>query len=92
MAQKKKDEVQPESVNAISFEDGLKRLEEVLRQLEQPTVTLDVALELFGEGVTLVRQCQAQLSQAEEKLNVLMEESDGTLGLCEMSPTSGDLE
>jgi exodeoxyribonuclease VII small subunit len=70
-----------------SFEDGVKRLEEVVRQLEQPTVTLDVALELFGEGVALVRQCQARLSQAEEKMAVLLEGPDGSLSLAESDDT-----
>ena len=65
----------------LSFEDGVKRLEEVVHLLEQPTVTLDVALELFGEGVALVRQCQTQLSRAEERMAVLLEDSDGRLEL-----------
>ncbi|MCL1917740.1 MAG: exodeoxyribonuclease VII small subunit [Peptococcaceae bacterium] len=71
----------PSSHEHVLFEDGVKRLEEVVRQLEEPTVTLDMALELFGEGVALVRRCQAQLSQAEERMAVLMEHSDGSLGL-----------
>ncbi|MCL1791884.1 MAG: exodeoxyribonuclease VII small subunit [Peptococcaceae bacterium] len=74
----------------LSFEDGLKRLEEVLRELEQPAVTLDASLGLFSEGVDLIRHCRTQLDQAEEKLQVLLEEPDGTVISRELTGLSDD--
>ncbi|MCL1853193.1 MAG: exodeoxyribonuclease VII small subunit [Peptococcaceae bacterium] len=85
-------EASPERETNLSFEEGLKRLEEVLRELEQPAVTLDASLGLFGEGVALIRRCQTQLTQAEGKLQVLMEEADGSLVLRELADLSADLE
>lgn len=60
-----------------SFEDALKRLEEIVRQMEQGSVSLEESLRLFEEGTALVRQCGTQLDEAELKVVRLMKGSDG---------------
>jgi exodeoxyribonuclease VII small subunit len=62
-----------------SFEEEYDRLEEVVERLDSGHVgedlTLDEALELYEEGVELVRRCREHLNEAEATLETL-EETD----------------
>lgn len=58
-------------MNGKSFEEALRRLEEVVRQLESGDLPLEHALDLFAEGVDLARYCRGVLDQAEQRLEVL---------------------
>ena len=59
------------------FERCLARLEEVVRQLESPQLSLDDAMKLFEEGVGLSGECQKQLEEAEGKVEILLKKADG---------------
>lgn len=61
------------------FERSLARLEEVVRRLESPQLGLDEAMKLFEEGVTLSRECQKQLEEAEGRVEILLKKADGKL-------------
>lgn len=60
-----------------SFEEALRRLEEVVRLLENGEVPLEEALHLFSEGVELARHCHGVLDRAEQRLQVI--DGDGML-------------
>lgn len=60
-----------------SFEQALKRLEEIVRQMEQGSVPLADSLKLFEEGTALAAQCSRELDQAELKVVRLMKGPDG---------------
>lgn len=60
-----------------SFEQSLKRLEEIVRQLEQGNVPLEQSLRLFEEGTALAAACNGQLDEAELKVVRLMKGADG---------------
>lgn len=62
----------------MSFEGAMGRLEEIVSALEKGDAPLDESLELFEEGVTLVKLCSARLEDAEQKVKILVggEESD----------------
>ena len=61
----------------IRFEDGLKRLEEIVKRMEQGNVSLEESLQLFEEGTALVALCGKQLDEAELKVVRLMKGPDG---------------
>src|SRR5271155_299611 len=61
------------------FEKSLVRLEEVVRRLESPQLSLDDAMKLFEEGVQLSRECQKQLEEAEGRVEILLKKADGKL-------------
>jgi exodeoxyribonuclease VII small subunit len=44
--------------NDLSFEDALKRLEEIVRTLEKGEAPLDQSIELYQEGDRLKRHCE----------------------------------
>ncbi len=67
----------PEKKSKLSFEEALERLNEIVAQLESESVSLDRSLELFAEGKRLVEFCQARLTDAEEKVKILLKTSEG---------------
>ncbi len=54
---------------AATFEASLKRLEEIVRQLESDTVSLDQSVALFQEGRELARRCEDLLKTAQEQID-----------------------
>lgn len=54
-----------------TFEQNLKRLEEIVRLLESSEAELDRSLALFEEGTALVRACTKELDDAQAKITVL---------------------
>ncbi len=61
----------PDATPPIRFEQALGELERILRELEDGTTTLDDALARYERGVALLRQCYAQLRDAEQKIHQL---------------------
>jgi exodeoxyribonuclease VII small subunit len=62
-----------------TFEGSLKRLEEIVSQLEENKLALDQSLEIFEEGVKLVRFCTNRLDAAERRIELLLADQDGRL-------------
>jgi len=57
---------------APTLEGRLRRLEEIMGQLESDEVDLERALALFEEGVALVREAEAVLSHTELRVEELL--------------------
>ncbi len=62
---------------AESFEDSLKRLEEIVQRMESGDLALEDSLELFEEGVRLTRVCSQRLDEAEKKIELLTKDEKG---------------
>lgn len=56
----------------MDFEKKLGRLEEIVGKMEGGKLSLEDSLKLFEEGVRHSRELQKQLSEAEEKVKVLL--------------------
>ncbi len=65
----------------MSFEQALAQLEEIVRKLESGALSLDESLELYERGQTLATYCNAQLDQAELKIQRLTAGPDGAARL-----------
>ncbi len=59
------------SPDTPSFDDGLDRLEALVHQLETGGLPLEEALRVFEEGVQLSQGLQAQLADAQRRVEVL---------------------
>lgn len=59
------------------FEDQLGRLEEIVDQLEDESVGLEEALELFERGMQLARSCRTRLESVEARVRRLLDTEDG---------------
>ena len=58
----------------LTFEEKLDKLKEIVEKLETPdTLALETSLELFEEGVTLVRSCRDLLQKAELRIQKVSE-------------------
>ncbi|WP_291494192.1 exodeoxyribonuclease VII small subunit [Desulfurella sp.] len=60
----------------LSFEQALKRLEEIAQKLEQENLNLEDALKYFEEGMELSKFCSLILQKAENKVKVIMKDSE----------------
>ena len=52
----------------LSFEQSMARLDEIVRHLEKGDMPLNDSLALFEEGTALIRSCEKQLDEAEQKV------------------------
>ncbi len=60
-----------------SFENALKRLEEVLESLEHGNLNLEDSVKAFEEGVGLVRFCHGKLDEVERRVELLLKDEAG---------------
>ena len=57
---------------SVDLEKSMHELEQVVEQLESGDLSLDKSLKQFEKGIKLSRDCQAALTDAEQKVQVLM--------------------
>ena len=60
-----------------TFEQNLRRLEEIVRAMERGDVALEESLKLFQEGTELVRSCGKLLDDAEQQVKLVLSGPDG---------------
>jgi exodeoxyribonuclease VII small subunit len=60
-----------------NFEDALKRLEEIVRELEKGEIGIEEALKLFEEGTSLSKLCAKKLSNVEKRVEILKKGEKG---------------
>jgi exodeoxyribonuclease VII small subunit len=73
------------------FEDALGELEAIVETLESGEQSLEASLEQFERGVSLSRFCQQSLSEAEQKVKILLDDSDTGQGDTEDDAEDGGL-
>lgn len=58
-----------------AFEENLALLESIVSQLESGELSLDESLKVFEQGIKLTRLCQSSLAEAEQKVEILMNQN-----------------
>lgn len=56
----------------MNFEKKLSKIEEIVQKMEKGDLSLDDALKSFEEGVKLTRECKQLLTEAENKVKLLV--------------------
>src|SRR5271163_5008650 len=74
-----KEPVMPKDIAALSFEDALKELETIVKQLEQGQVKLDEAITAYERGALLKRHCEQKLAEAKMKVEKIVFSADGSV-------------
>jgi exodeoxyribonuclease VII small subunit len=64
---------------ALSFDQALGKLEQLVEEMEQGDLTLEAAMEKYAEGTRLSQLCQTQLAAAEKAVHKVIKESGGIL-------------
>ena len=59
----------------FNFEGALEQLEELVASMEDGELSLEDSLKAFEKGIKLTRECQTALKNAEQKVQVLLDES-----------------
>ncbi len=62
---------------SVTFEAAIKRLEEIVGELEGGDIEIEQALILFEEGTKLARVCQKKLSNVERRIEILKKGEGG---------------
>jgi exodeoxyribonuclease VII small subunit len=65
------DAANPATGAAVTFEDALLRLEEIVEALEEGQIPLADSLARYEQGIKLLKQCYQSLSQAERRIELL---------------------
>lgn len=61
----------------MTFEENMRRLEQIVRAMEQGDVPLEESLKLFQEGTKLVESCGKLLDEAELQVKKIMRNDEG---------------
>jgi len=56
------------SEQTMTYDEALRRLEDLVAQLERGGTNLNETLALFEEGTALLKRCQAELGEVEGRL------------------------
>ena len=62
--------------NISNFENDLKKLQEILEEIESDKLSLEESLEKYKEGVELSKKCQKALNEAKQIIKVLDDENN----------------
>ncbi|MCP3848864.1 MAG: exodeoxyribonuclease VII small subunit [Gammaproteobacteria bacterium] len=65
---------------AFNFESSLNELEKLVDALENGDLSLEQSLQDFERGINLTRACQTALTDAQQKVQILLED-DGQASL-----------
>ncbi len=63
-----------------TYEEAVKRLEEIVKKLEDGSCSLEDSIKLFEEGAVLVKMCEGLLTEAEQKVKILISGKEEAFG------------
>ena len=69
----------PADIAAMSFEDALAELEQIVRRLEGGQVKLDEAIQSYERGAQLKRHCERKLNEAQQRVDRIVIGPDGAV-------------
>ena len=55
----------------MGFEKALKRIEEIVEEMESGEAELDKSLSMYEEGISFIKYCSAKLDEAKKKVEIL---------------------
>ncbi len=62
---------------AFSYEQALAELQDIVKQLEEGTTSMDELTDRLARAQELIRLCQAHLRQVEKQVNLLLDDPSG---------------
>ncbi|MDO9488440.1 MAG: exodeoxyribonuclease VII small subunit [Sphingomonadaceae bacterium] len=66
-----------DTIEALTFEQALGRLEAIVKKLEAGEASLEDSITLYEEGTKLKRQCETKLAQAQARIEKIQVGADG---------------
>tara|TARA_B100001250_G_scaffold408996_1_gene432426 strand:+ start:691 stop:933 length:243 start_codon:yes stop_codon:yes gene_type:complete len=65
----------PKKNSKINFEKTFLELEDLVNQMEAGDLSLEESLKYFEKGMSLTKDCQQALTEAEQKVKILLEKN-----------------
>ena len=76
MAKQQKIDI-PDDIAALSFEEAMAALEDIVRQLENGSVGLEQSIEFYSRGAMMKRHCEDKLRAASERIDKIVFDENG---------------
>jgi exodeoxyribonuclease VII small subunit len=70
----------PAEIAALSFEEALAQLQDLVKKLERGDNKLDEAISSYERGALLKQHCEAKLREAQMKVDKIVLGADGSIG------------
>lgn len=77
-------------VEELTYKEASQELERIIRSLESGDMELEDSLESYTRGVELLKSLRSRLSEAEQKVSILLQDVDGTDTLAPADAASTD--
>ena len=74
-----KDKPKADQLKNLSYEEAIKKLEDIVRSLEDADIPLEESLSSFQEGVALSRYCREKLAEIEFRVEFLLKEEQQSI-------------
>ncbi len=71
--------IPPTDIAAMSFEDALAELEQIVRRLEAGQVKLDEAILSYERGAQLKQHCERKLNEAQQRVERIVIGPEGAI-------------
>ena len=69
----------PDDIKAMSFEQALAELEQIVSKLEGGKVELEESIDIYTRGTNLREHCAAKLADAQMKIDKIVQKADGSV-------------
>lgn len=77
-------------VEELTYKEASQELERIIRSLESGDMELEESLESYTRGIELLKSLRSRLSEAEQKVSILLQDVDGTDTLLPADAASTD--
>lgn len=77
-------------VEELTYKEASQELERIIRSLESGDMELEESLESYTRGVELLKSLRSRLSEAEQKVSILLQDVNGTDTLVPADAASTD--
>lgn len=77
-------------VEELTYKEASQELERIIRSLESGDMELEESLESYTRGIELLKSLRSRLSEAEQKVSILLQDVDGTDTLVPADAASTD--
>ena len=61
----------------VSLEKKIETIKKIIEAMEQKNISLEKAVPAFEEGMSLIKECQTLISDMEQKVSILIGDSEG---------------
>ena len=83
-------QIESQQITQQTFEEAVQELEAIIQRMSGGEQTLETSITEFERGVKIVRACQKMLKDAEQRVELLTNTSDGELEPQEFKPEQAE--